>query len=111
MRRGPRREPGGRPERTPARRRPGRWSLGSAGAWLASGRGPCGCCGGGPGGGRGGGRGGAPGEAKAGPLEPGQRWSVARKREVALRMLRGEPLEALSRELGVEAYRLAEWRL
>ncbi len=52
-----------------------------------------------------------PGESKVGPLGPGQRWSVARKREVALRMLRGESLEALSRELGVEAYRLAEWRL
>ena len=52
-----------------------------------------------------------PGEAKVGPLGPGQRWSVARKREVALRLLRGEPLEALSRELGVEMYRLAEWRL
>jgi len=52
-----------------------------------------------------------PGEAKAGPLGPGQRWSVARKREVTLRMLRGESLETLSRELGVEAYRLAEWRL
>ena len=52
-----------------------------------------------------------PGEATVGPLGPGQRWSVARKREVALRMLRGEPLEALARELGVETYRLAEWRL
>src|SRR5665648_625261 len=38
-----------------------------------------------------------------GPLAPGQRWSLARKREVALRLLRGEPLDALSRELGVEA--------
>ena len=27
-----------------------------------------------------------------GPLAPGQRWSLARKREVALRLLRGEPL-------------------
>jgi transposase len=27
-----------------------------------------------------------------------------------LRLLRGEPLEALSRELGVEAHRLAAWR-
>jgi len=45
-----------------------------------------------------------------GPLAPGQRWSVARKREVVLRLLRGESLEALSRELGVEPYRLARWR-
>jgi hypothetical protein len=48
--------------------------------------------------------------AQVGPLAPGQRWSVARKREVVLRLLRGESLEALSRELGVEPYRLAEWR-
>lgn len=45
-----------------------------------------------------------------GPLTPGQRWTVARKREVVLRLLRGEPLEALSRELGVAPYRLARWR-
>lgn len=48
--------------------------------------------------------------AAVGPLGPGQRWSVARKREVTLRLLRGESLEALSRELGVEMYRLEEWR-
>jgi len=46
----------------------------------------------------------------AGPLAPGQRWSAARKREVVLRLLRGESLEALSRELGVETYRLEEWK-
>ena len=51
-----------------------------------------------------------PGAAKVGPLGPGQRWSVMRKREVTLRLLRGEPLEALSRELGVEVYRLEGWR-
>jgi len=45
-----------------------------------------------------------------GPLAPGQRWSVARKREVVLRLLRGESLETLSRELGIEPYRLAQWR-
>jgi len=44
------------------------------------------------------------------PLAPGQRWSAARKREVVLRMLRGEPLDVLSRELGVEVYRLEAWR-
>jgi len=48
--------------------------------------------------------------AAAGPLAPGQRWTVARKREVVLRLLRGESLETLSRELGVEPYRLAAWR-
>jgi transposase-like protein len=50
------------------------------------------------------------GSAVAGPLAPGQRWSPARKREVVLRLLRGESLDALSRELGVETYRLEEWR-
>lgn len=45
-----------------------------------------------------------------GPLAAGQRWSVARKREVALRLLRGEPVELLSRELGVEIFRLEAWR-
>ena len=46
----------------------------------------------------------------SGPLLPGQRWSLARKREVALRLLRAEPIDALSRELGVEIYRLERWR-
>lgn len=45
-----------------------------------------------------------------GPLGPKQRWSVGRKREVVLRMLRGESVVALSRELGVEIYRLEKWR-
>lgn len=48
--------------------------------------------------------------SQVGPLAPGQRWTVARKREVVIRLLRGESLEALSRELGVEPYRLAQWR-
>lgn len=47
---------------------------------------------------------------KQGPLGPKQRWSSRRKREVVLRLLRGEPLDALSRELGVEVYRLEQWR-
>ena len=33
-------------------------------------------------------------------LGPGQRWSLARKKAVVMRMLRGEPIELLSRELG-----------
>lgn len=45
-----------------------------------------------------------------GPLAEGQRWSVARKREVTLRLLRGESVDALSRELGIEIYRLEQWR-
>jgi len=55
----------------------------------------------------------APGGAAAAngavPLEPGQRWTVTRKREVVLRVLRGESIEALSRELGIESYRIQEW--
>jgi transposase len=46
---------------------------------------------------------------EVGPLGPGQRWSLARRRDVSLRLLRGESVDALSRELGVEAYRLEEW--
>jgi transposase len=38
------------------------------------------------------------------------RWSAGKKMEAVLRLVRGEPLEALSRELGVEAHRLAAWR-
>jgi transposase len=48
--------------------------------------------------------------AAVGPLAFGQRWSLARKREVALRLLCGEPIDALSRELGVEVYRLERWK-
>ena len=47
-----------------------------------------------------------PKDVPKGPLLPGQRWSLAPKREVALRLLRGEPIDAVSRELGVEIYRL-----
>jgi transposase-like protein len=38
------------------------------------------------------------------------RWSAGKKTDAVLRLLRGEPLEVLSRELGVEAHRLAAWR-
>lgn len=48
--------------------------------------------------------------AKVGPLAPGQRWSVARKREVVLRLLRGESVELLSRELAVPIFKLEQWR-
>ncbi len=46
----------------------------------------------------------------ASPLASGQRWTVSRKREVVLRMFRGESLDHLSREFGVEIYRLEQWR-
>lgn len=47
---------------------------------------------------------------KVGPLAPGQRWSVARKREVVLCLLRGESVELLSRELAVPIFKLEQWR-
>ena len=46
----------------------------------------------------------------AGDYRSRPRWSAGKKMEAVLRLLRGEPLEALSRELGVEAHRLAAWR-
>jgi transposase len=45
-----------------------------------------------------------------GPLAPGQRWSVARKREAVLRLMRGEAAELLSRELGLPVFKLEQWR-
>ena len=38
------------------------------------------------------------------------RWSAGKKTDAVLRLLRGESLEELSRELQVEAHRLAAWR-
>lgn len=38
------------------------------------------------------------------------RWSANNKMDAVLRLLRGEPLDQLSRELEVEAHRLAAWR-
>ena len=38
------------------------------------------------------------------------RWSAGKKTDAVLRLLRGESLDGLSRELGVEAHRLAAWR-
>ena len=51
-----------------------------------------------------------PNPSTIGPLAPGQRWSVGRKREVVLRLLGGESVELLSRELGVPIYKLEQWR-
>ena len=45
-----------------------------------------------------------------GPLAPGQRWSVGRKREAVLRLMRGEPAELLSREPGLPISKLEHWR-
>ena len=38
------------------------------------------------------------------------RWSANKKTDVVLRLLRGEPLDEVSRQVGVEAHRLAAWR-
>jgi len=45
--------------------------------------------------------------AAAGPV---LRWSARRKQEAVLRLLRGEPLDVVGRAMGVETYRLDEWR-
>jgi hypothetical protein len=42
--------------------------------------------------------------------KPIQRWSAARKRDLVLRLLRGESIEAVSRQVAVEPYRLEQWR-
>ena len=52
----------------------------------------------------------AGGGTPLGPLAPGQRWSAARKREVVLRLLRGESAELLSREVGLPIFKLEQWR-
>ena len=51
-----------------------------------------------------------PAAVGAGALAPGQRWSASRKLDVVLRLLRGESLEMVSREVGVELYRLEAWQ-
>ena len=53
-----------------------------------------------------------PGGRPEGPLGAGRggRFSVRRKRETVLRLLRGEDLESVSRELGVTAARASQWR-
>jgi hypothetical protein len=49
--------------------------------------------------------GGAPGAA----VEV-KRWSAGRKKEVVLRLLRGEPVDAISREVSVPIFKLEQWR-
>jgi transposase len=43
-------------------------------------------------------------------MELPERWSVQRKAELVLRLLRGEPLDAVSRESQVPANELEAWR-
>ena len=38
------------------------------------------------------------------------RWSAGRKKAVVLRLLRGESVEAVSREIAVPIYKLEQWR-
>ena len=47
--------------------------------------------------------------AKTGHLGPGERWTSSRKRDVVLRLLRGESIDAISRELGIEQFKLESW--
>lgn len=43
-------------------------------------------------------------------VEPETRWSARKKADVVMRLLRGESLEQVSRDVKVEAHRLAAWR-
>ena len=53
----------------------------------------------------------ATGDAPGAAPEPAPKgWSANRKKEAVLWLLRGEPVETLSRELDVEIYRLEAWR-
>jgi len=45
-----------------------------------------------------------------GSLSDGQRWSAGRKLGVVSRLLGGESLELVSREVGVPIYQLEDWR-
>jgi hypothetical protein len=52
----------------------------------------------------------ATGEGSKPRWQKPQRFSARQKTEVVLRLLRGEPLDLLSRELGIPAARLTIWR-
>jgi len=39
-----------------------------------------------------------------------KRWSAGRKKQVVLRLLRGESVDAISREVAVPIFRLEQWR-
>ncbi len=44
------------------------------------------------------------------PEDVPERWSAQRKTELVLRLLRGEPLDAVSRESQVPAHELESWK-
>jgi Transposase len=52
----------------------------------------------------------ATGEGSKNGWQKPQRFSARQKTAVVLRLLRGEPLDLLSRELGIPAARLTTWR-
>jgi len=54
--------------------------------------------------------GGATSTPGGGALQEGQRWSLRRKLAVVQRLLAGEALEIVSREIGVPIYQLEAWR-
>lgn len=47
---------------------------------------------------------------EAGAAAEVKRWSAGRKKDVVLRLLRGEPVDAVSREVGVPICKLEQWR-
>ena len=47
---------------------------------------------------------------KVGAATEVKRWSSGRKKEVVLRLLRGEPVDAVSRDVAVPIYKLEQWR-
>jgi hypothetical protein len=51
-----------------------------------------------------------PDSAPGGPAGASARWSANRKIEIVFRLIRGESLDAVSRETGVPPGRLSEWR-
>jgi len=51
-----------------------------------------------------------PAAVEAVPSKRVQRWSAARKRDVVLRLLRGESIDIVSRRIGIEPFRLEQWR-
>ena len=48
--------------------------------------------------------------ASSGPEDLPERWSAQRRPELVLRLLRGEPLDAVSRESQVPAHELEVWK-
>ena len=52
----------------------------------------------------------ATGEGSNNGWQQPQRFSARQKTDVVLRLLRGEPLDLVSRELGIPAARLTTWR-